>query len=204
MKLSATSLCSLMGRTDSLPTRSVQQLIMAAVATHWMHVRPVVERMLASDEEEVRDAGGALASVAGLDETDAGDLLTSVLGDDDARIRRGVAKVLAARAVSSRYRERCAAGLRKLFDDEDASVREEAAKVSWRVQDHQLAELDTGSFVCVPIECRVPGQPPALPARPKGQHRRCDRSRARHSRPHGQLLRRATRRPTRAHRRRLS
>jgi hypothetical protein len=129
-----------------LATRSMQQLMMAAIATHWTHVRPIVERMLASDEEEVRDAGGALASVAGLDETDAGDLLTSVLGDADARIRRGVAKVLAARAVSSRYRERCAAGLRKLFDDEDAGVREEAAKVFWRVQDRQLAELDAVSY----------------------------------------------------------
>jgi hypothetical protein len=124
-----------------LATRPMQHLIMGAIATHWERVRPIVERMLASDEEEVRDAGGALASIAGLDETDAGDLLTLVLDDDDPRVRRGVAKVLAARAVSSRYRERCAAGLAKLFDDGDAEVRQEAAKVFWRLRDRQLAEL---------------------------------------------------------------
>ncbi len=98
------------------------------------------------DEEEVRDSGGALASIAGLDETDADDLLTLVLNDADDRVRQGVAKVLAARAVSSRYRERCATGLRKLFDDDDAEVRQEAAKVFWRIRDRQLAELDAVSY----------------------------------------------------------
>jgi hypothetical protein len=125
-----------------LATTPMQQLMMAAIATHWERVRAIVERMLASDEDEVRDAGGALASIAGLDETDAGDLLTRVLNHDDRRVRKGAAKVLAARAVSSRYRERCATGLEKLFGDRDPEIRQEAAKVFWRLQDRQLAELD--------------------------------------------------------------
>ena len=125
-----------------LATGPVQQLMMAAIATHWDVARPIVERMLASEDEDVRDAGGALASVAGLDETDAGDLLTLVLKDDDARVRKGAAKVLAARAVSSRYRERCATGLEQLFQDSDEEIRQEASKVFWRLRDRQLAELD--------------------------------------------------------------
>lgn len=129
-----------------LATHPVQRLTMAAIATHWERVRPLVERMLKSDDEEVRDAGGALASVAGLDETDANDLLTLVLNDSDARIRRGVAKVLAARAVSSRYRERCAAGLERLFNDDDADVRQEAAKVFWRIHDSQMADLEAVAY----------------------------------------------------------
>lgn len=56
-------------------------------------------------------------------------------------MRRGVAKVLAARAVSSRYSERCADGLRRLFEDSDAEVRAESAKVFWRVHDRELGEL---------------------------------------------------------------
>ena len=123
-------------------TAPVQQLMMAAIATRWEVARPIVERMLASEEEEVRDAGGALASVAGLDETDAGDLLTLVLEHHDARVRKGAAKVLAARAVSSRYRERCATGLEKLFDDSDPEIRQEASRVFWRLRDRQLAELN--------------------------------------------------------------
>ncbi len=134
------------GPDGLLATRWMQQLTMAGIATHWEKVRPIVERMLVSDEEEVREAGGALASVAGLDETDADDLLTRVIDDPDARVRRGVAKVLAARALSSRYRARCATGLRKLFDDDEAEVQQEAAKVFWRIRDRQLAELDEVSY----------------------------------------------------------
>jgi hypothetical protein len=125
-----------------LATNPVQRVMIDAMATHWDRVRPVVERMLASEDDEARDAGGALASIAGLDESDAGDLLAQALADGDARIRKGVAKVLAARAIASRYRDRCTAGLRRLFEDEDAEVRQEAAKVFWRVRDRQLAELD--------------------------------------------------------------
>ena len=132
-----------------LATRWMQQLMMAGIATHWRQVQPMVERMLASADEDVRETGGALATVAGLDEADADGLLTSALEDADARVRRGVAKVLAARAVSSRYRERCTAGLEKLFDDEDAEVRKEAAKVFWRVRDRQLVELNSVSFAFV-------------------------------------------------------
>jgi hypothetical protein len=125
-----------------LATPPMQHLIMGAIATHWKLARPTVERMLASDESDARDAGGALASIAGLDESDANDLLTRVLDSDDSSVRKGAAKVLAARAVSSRYRERCATGLERLFDDSDPEIRQEAAKVFWRLQDRQLGELD--------------------------------------------------------------
>ena len=124
-----------------LATNTMQQLIMAAISTHWTRVRRIIERMLASDEEDVREAGGALASVAGLEETDAQDLLSLAIDGQDPRVRRGVAKVLAARAVSSRYSERCADGLRRLFEDSDAEVRAESAKVFWRVHDRELGEL---------------------------------------------------------------
>jgi hypothetical protein len=124
-----------------LATRPVQELMVAAIATHWGQVRPIVERMLGSAEGEVRETGAALASVAALEEADADDLLTQALDDTDSRIRRGVATVLAARVASSRYRGRSAVGLRRLFDDDDSEVRQEAAKAFWRVHDHQLAEL---------------------------------------------------------------
>ena len=39
-----------------LATGPVQQLMMAAIATHWDVARPIVERMLASKDEDVRDA----------------------------------------------------------------------------------------------------------------------------------------------------
>jgi hypothetical protein len=129
-----------------LATAPVQNLFIAAIATHWSTVRPIVEQMLASDDPEVREAGGALATIGGLEETDANDLLQRVLEDSDARVRAGVAKVLAARAISSRYRERCVRGLEGLFDDEDAEVRAEAARVFWRARDQQMAELGTLSF----------------------------------------------------------
>jgi hypothetical protein len=125
-----------------LATSPVQQLLMDAIATHWEIARPLVDRMIASQEPEVREAGGALASVAGLEETDAGDLLSRALASDDSSTRKGVARVLAARAVSSRYRRRCVAGLEELFNDEDADIRQEAAKAFWRLHDSQLATLN--------------------------------------------------------------
>ena len=134
------------GEERLLATNPVQRVMMHAIETHWDEVRGVVERMLSSEDDATKDAGGALASIAGLDKDDAGDLLTQALTDEDAQIRRGVAKVLAARAIASRYRDRCTTGLTSLFDDEDGEVRQEAAKVFWRVGDRQLADLCEVSY----------------------------------------------------------
>ena len=50
--------------------------------------------------------------------------------------------MLAARAVSSRYRERCATGLEKLFDDSDPEIRQEARECSGGCGTVSSAELD--------------------------------------------------------------
>ncbi len=125
-----------------LATNPVQRLIASAISTHWGIVRRVVERMLSSLEDDVREAGGTLASIAGLDQLDAAELLKEVVGHDDRRVRQGAAKVLAGHVVSGHYRNRCTTGLKVLFDDDDADVRGEAAKAFWGVRGRDLAELD--------------------------------------------------------------
>ncbi len=125
-----------------LASEHVQPLIAAAIPTHWAVVRPLIEHMLQSAEDTVKEAGGTLASVASLDQPDADALLEGLLVHPDARVRAGTAKVLSARVISAHYRDRCTEGLQTLFEDEDLDVREQSAKTFWRLQGHDLAEIE--------------------------------------------------------------
>jgi len=121
-----------------LATQPIVQLMSAAQSTHWSVVRPIVERMLGSSSDAVRRRGASLACVASLYESGAEDLAERCVADPDAFIRRGVAEVFATNLRAARYAERCSRGLIQFFDDEDSGVREEAAKVFWRLEAEDL------------------------------------------------------------------
>jgi hypothetical protein len=125
-----------------LASEHVQPLIADAIPTHWTAVRPLIERMLRSAEEAVTEAGGTLASIAGLDQPDAATLLEELTIHSNPRVRAGTAKVLAARVISAHYRDRCTQGLERFFDDEDSDVREQSAKAFWRLQGRDLEEIE--------------------------------------------------------------
>jgi hypothetical protein len=142
----AVTLLGELARTEDealLSSEHAQPLLADAIPTHWTAVRPLIEQMLRSAEETVKEAGGTLASIAGLDQPDADTLVEELIIDSDPRVRAGTAKVLSARVISAHYRDRCTQGLERLFDDEDPDVREQSAKAFWRLEGKELEEIES-------------------------------------------------------------
>jgi hypothetical protein len=103
-------------------------------------ITPVIDRMLASDNDEVRDAGGQIATFAGL-EWQKPELLTKALQGDE-RTRTGVARILAARVDRTSNSELAAASLTGLMNDDTDSVREAVAKVAPHLRDQALRPFE--------------------------------------------------------------
>ena len=120
-----------------LATDHVWQFIRANLRDNFSELRPIIERMLRSSEPEVCDTGGVLAGIATLELESAADLADEAL-HGDSRQRLGVAKVAAANIAVPEYRTRCAAMLVKLFNDDDAEVRREAASCFRKFPDGSL------------------------------------------------------------------
>lgn len=109
-----------------LATQPAEQFIHWAVATHLEAMGPVLQRMIVSGSDAVRQAGGRQACLAALSHDGARDLANDVLAGDVA-LRRGAAEVFAKNLKQAEIREACVAGLTRLFYDDDAAVRQEAA-----------------------------------------------------------------------------
>lgn len=102
---------------------------------------PVIERMLASRFEVVREAGGRLAAFAGLELGFEAMLLRAARSKDPAS-RKGVAETCAGMLAATSNEGAAASTLLSLFDDEDDGVREAAAEVAMHLRDRDLAPHD--------------------------------------------------------------
>ena len=92
-------------------------------------VSPVICRMLDSAYAEVREAGGWMAALAGLD-MGLGHLLTAVRDSTDASTRKGAARQCAHRLPHTGNPQAAAAALRQFMTDADEEVRNSAADVA--------------------------------------------------------------------------
>lgn len=99
-------------------------------------VTPTIQRMLASTDGEVREAGGALAAFAGL-EWGRPDLLTKAL-EGDALTRKGTAEVCANHVDRTSNAALASATLTKLMTDEDDDVRQTVASVAPHLRNQKL------------------------------------------------------------------
>jgi hypothetical protein len=106
---------------------------MAASATEWLLIQPIVARMIASKHERVREAGASMACVAALEEEEAQKLADECLIHKDPAVRKGAAAVFSANLSQARFTQLCEEALANLFNDPDEPVREEAAKVFWHM-----------------------------------------------------------------------
>lgn len=98
---------------------------------------PVIERMLDSEYETVRAAGGRLAAFAGL-EFGLEALLNSAAGARDPAARRGAATVCAGWAASTSNAAVARERLVRFFNDEDEEVRGAAAEVAGTLRGRDL------------------------------------------------------------------
>jgi hypothetical protein len=100
-------------------------------------VAPMIERMLASEYEAVREAGGRLAAFAGL-ELGLDALLESAADAKDRAVRRGAATVCAGKIASTSNAAVVTERLAEFFDDEDEEVRGAAAEVAGTLRGKDL------------------------------------------------------------------
>ena len=120
-----------------LATRHVSEFIRVALHAGFSALRPIVERMLRSSEPDVCKAGARLASSAALSHESAAALVDEALRGG-APQRLGVAQVAAANIDVPQCRAWSEATLLKLFDDDDAEVRHEAASCFRQLPDETL------------------------------------------------------------------
>ncbi|SFP63098.1 hypothetical protein SAMN05660464_3766 [Geodermatophilus dictyosporus] len=104
-------------------------------------VRPVIERMLASDDAKVREAGGEVAAFAAM-EWSSSEYLDAVLIGSDAAARQGAASTCALRLPHTDNTDVAVAALAALLNDGDDGVRKEAAVVAGVLRGHALGRYD--------------------------------------------------------------
>lgn len=106
-----------------LDTTHVRRFLRWGLHEHFVELRPVLDRMLRSDEPEVCELGARLVSIAVLlGHQDAEDLAEEARSGGP-RHRRGVARVAAANIAVPEHRVWAEERLVDFFDDEDSSVR---------------------------------------------------------------------------------
>lgn len=122
-----------------LTTPHWHALLHCSVREHLDVGRPLVQRMLRSQETDVREAGGVLAGLASLYHEGAADLVSDARNGDTSQ-RRGIAQVASRNISMPQCRKWCEENLAVLFNDEDASVRSRAAGCFQSIGDEPLDE----------------------------------------------------------------
>ena len=117
-----------------LATCHVYGFIRDGLRDSFVELRPIVERMVRSSEPEVCEAAARLASLAILVDQNAEDLLDEAL-HRGARHRLGVAQIASANIAIPECRRWSEEMLAALFNDDDASVRSEAASCFRQLKD---------------------------------------------------------------------
>lgn len=124
-----------------LTSHYVEDFLARGLQTHIEDFRPIIERMLRSGIENVRQAGGRLACLARLYHPDLNDLSETAMTSDPAS-RLGAAEVASRNLTNPDCRAWCDAALRRFFNDEDENVRQHAAGCFWHLWQQPELPLD--------------------------------------------------------------
>ncbi len=136
-----------------LATELVQQLMISIGNVNPEVIDPIIQRMLASEDVEAREAGGAIAAFAAL-EWDRPDLIKQVLSGD-FHVRKGIAQTVARRVADTSNDKLATETLIRLMSDDVDEVRKEVATVALILRNHPLqpfvklltALIDSPSYV---------------------------------------------------------
>ena len=125
-----------------LVTHDVERFINHGLYEHFGRLRPVVERMLRSEQPETSKAGARLSSIALLLHHEAAEALVeeAVCGNPSQRF--GVAQVASAHAGKAEHRQWAEQQLLPLFNDSDSEVRQEAASCFRSLEGHSLESYE--------------------------------------------------------------
>lgn len=130
-----------------LAVSDVESIIAQCLRSHSDDLRVIVERMLLSEHEEARQAGGRLACLARLYHPSLDDLSElAMMGNSACRL--GAAQVASHNLTKTNCRSWCEMALLRLFDDRDEIVRVEAARCFWYLsQDPELPLADYNALI---------------------------------------------------------
>jgi len=143
-----------------LATRYVDDFVSRGLRQYINDLRPIVERMLHSPIEKVRESGGSLACLARLYHRNLDDLSDAAMAGDPA-CRLGAAGVARHNLTNADCRSWCEAALVKLFNDEDKKVREHAAGCFWHLwQQPDVPLTDYDALIRLFLESRSFGEEP--------------------------------------------
>jgi len=126
-----------------LTTHDTEDFLARGLREHIQEFRPHIERMLKSENDEVRQAGARLACLARLYHPGANDLAEAAIRGDPVS-RLGAAEIASRNLTHPDCREWCDQTLRKFFNDENDKVREKAAGSFWHLW--QQPELPLTEF----------------------------------------------------------
>jgi hypothetical protein len=130
-----------------LATRFAEDFIRRGLPKHLVTVRPLIQRMLRSEDAKVRQAGARLASLARLTHKEADDL-GSIAVNGDSALRLGVAEIAEHNLTNRSCHDWCEKMLAILFDDIDAAVRQQSARCFWHLwQNPDLPLTDYNSVI---------------------------------------------------------
>lgn len=99
-------------------------------------IDPVIQRMLGSQDDEARQAGGEIAAFAAL-EWERPELMAQALSAD-SRVRKGVAEVCAGQVSRTSNVQLATTSLLRLTNDNEDDVRKAAAQVASHLREHPL------------------------------------------------------------------
>ena len=125
-----------------LGTRSVEDFIRYAATTHWDDIKPIIDRMLKSQIDEVAAAGARQACLASLTEEDAIPIAQDCVNGTSAQ-RLGAAEVYAANLQFNEHRAECQSMLETLFLAPYAEVRIAASRCFDRFDGNALTSYES-------------------------------------------------------------
>lgn len=123
-----------------LATEPVERLMVYIGNVDPEAIDPVIQRMLASNNAEVREAGGTIAAFAALEWDRPGFMQQALSGD--FHVRKGIAKLTAELFVKTTNNELATETLIHLMNDDVDEVRKEAAEVASHLRHHSLRPFD--------------------------------------------------------------
>lgn len=124
-----------------LTTRPVVRLIMYLGNGDPAVVRPTIERMLASSEDMVREAGGELAAIGAM-QWNMPDPFHGVMAGEDSAARKGAASMFAQQLPHTADATVATNALKAFFDDPEHDVRRAASKIAGALRDQPLIPFE--------------------------------------------------------------
>lgn len=119
-----------------LAAEPVQQLMLYIGDVNPEVIDPIIQRMLASEDAEAREAGGTIAAFAAL-EWNRPDLMQQALSGD-LHVRKGVAQITAVHVDRTSNAKLATATLIRLMNDDADEVRKDAAAVVRHLRERPL------------------------------------------------------------------